>query len=78
MITYGVEGWPDLLVIYMGIAFGIEVKVGKDRQRESQKRMEYTLNLCGAAYKVVDDKTPFPDQIVPTMEAIKTTMEKIR
>ena len=76
-ITYGVEGWPDLLVIFMGIAYGIEVKLGKDKQRDSQKSMEFTFNICGAAYRIVDDKAPYQDQIIPVMETIKRTMEKI-
>lgn len=77
VITYGVEGWPDLLVLFYGVAFGIEIKVGKDKQRESQKNIQHTFNLCGAAYRVVDDKSPLETQISPTMDAIKRTMERV-
>lgn len=77
VITYGVEGWPDLLVIFMGVAIGLEVKVGKDRQRKSQKNMQNTFNLCGAAYKLVDDKSSLEKQITPVMESVRVTMEKI-
>jgi len=76
-ITYGVKGWPDLLVIHYGVAFGIEVKVGKDRQSEEQINMEATFKMIGAAYTVVDDKSSIENQVKPIMDSIESVMGKI-
>lgn len=76
VITYGVEGWPDLFVIYMGRAFGIEIKVGKDRQRQSQKNMELAFKISGATYKLVDDKSSIDVQVRPTMDSIEKAIRE--
>lgn len=62
-ISYGTIGFPDLLMCLYGIMIGIEIKVGKDRQREEQKNMQVTFNKCGAIYILLDDKSSIESQI---------------
>lgn len=64
-ITYGVKGFPDLAGLYYGIFIGIEIKVGKDRQRQEQKSMEETIKKAGGIYILLDDKSPVEDQLKP-------------
>lgn len=70
VITYGNEGFPDLAGIYFGIFVGIEIKVGKDRQRAGQKIMERVIKEAGGIYILLDDKSPILDQLKP-LERIK-------
>lgn len=63
VITYGNEGFPDLAGIYHGIFIGIEIKVGKDKQRKAQKVMEEVINNAGGVYMIVDDKSPLDIQM---------------
>lgn len=65
VITYGNEGYPDLGGFYYGIAVGIEIKVGKDRQSKEQKTMERVFKEGGAIYILLNDKSPIQDQLKP-------------
>lgn len=76
-ITYGTKGWPDLLILHLGIAIGIEIKVGKDRQSDEQKIMEKTFQNTGAAYILLTDKNSIEFQLAPTLDAIESTMGKL-
>lgn len=71
VITYGNEGFPDLAGIYMGIFVSIEIKVGKDKQREAQKWMQKTINKAGGIYMLIDDKSSLESQLKP-LDGIKT------
>lgn len=62
VIVYGEDGFPDLLAIYYGVAVGIEIKVGKDRQRDSQKLVERMFEIAKGIYMICDDKSPLEDQ----------------
>lgn len=62
-VTYGTKGFPDLAGVYLGIFVGIEIKVGRDRQRKEQKVMEETINKAGGLYLLVDDKSPLEQQL---------------
>jgi len=77
IISYGVVGWPDLTIIFYGIFIGVEIKVGKDKQREEQKNMENTLKRIGGAYILLTDKDTIENQLRPTMEAVKNIMEPL-
>jgi hypothetical protein len=63
IISYGVKGFPDLLAIYHGISIGIEIKVGKDKQRQEQKSMENAFFHAGGIYILLTDKEPIADQL---------------
>jgi len=77
VVTYGVVGWPDLIIGHYGIAVGVEIKVGKDYQKPDQVAMENTFNRIGWAYILCDDKRSIEDQLNPTLTIIKETMEKL-
>lgn len=64
-ITYGVNGFPDLAGIYYGIFIGIEIKVGKDKQRKEQKIMEKVIKEAGGIYILLTDKEPIESQLQP-------------
>ena len=40
-------GWPDLLFVHRGTAFGLELKAGKGRVSKAQADMRATLAKCG-------------------------------
>ena len=77
IITYGVQGFPDLAGCYNGIFFGIEIKVGKDRQRKEQKAMELAIGKAGGVYILCDDKSPLQQQLKP-IDGIREWANKIR
>lgn len=64
-LTYGVKGFPDLAGIYYGIFIGIEIKVGKDRQRKEQKVMEKVIKEAGGIYILLTDTEPIESQLKP-------------
>lgn len=45
-------GCPDLVLIIKGVAYGLELKVAKGRQSESQRAMEAAWNAAGGRYAV--------------------------
>ena len=63
VITYGNVGFPDLAGLYHGIFIGIEIKVGKDRQRQEQKWMEDTINRGKGVYILLTDKQSIAAQL---------------
>ena len=79
-VSYGVNGWPDLTCIYLGIFIGIEIKVGRDRQREDQKAMESTIEKAGGIYILLDDKSPIESQLkrLDKIEANKNLILKVK
>jgi len=75
IITYGTKGFPDLAGLYKGVFIGIEIKVGKDRQREEQKVMEQVINKAQGIYILLTDKKPIDEQI-ERIEQVKIYMEE--
>ena len=49
------NGTADISAIYKGISFKIEVKIGKDRQSEAQKKYQQDVQLAGAVYIIAKD-----------------------
>jgi hypothetical protein len=70
VISYGTKGFPDLAGIYFGIFIGIEIKVGKDRQRKEQSVMEKVIKKAGGIYILLDDKSSIERQLQP-LEKVK-------
>lgn len=46
------KGVPDIIGIIDGRFFGIEVKIGKDRQSADQKEIEKEINAAGGVYLI--------------------------
>lgn len=44
------KGLADIMATFRGLALHIEVKIGKDRQPEAQKRVESEVNGSGGLY----------------------------
>ena len=44
------KGIPDIIGIINGTFYGIEVKIGKDRQSAEQKEIENEINAAGGVY----------------------------
>ena len=49
------NGTADISAIYKGISFKIEVKIGKDRQSEAQKKYQQEVERAGAVYIIAKD-----------------------
>ena len=74
VIKYGFVGSADLTGIMPdGKRIEIEIKVGKDRQRESQKDFEKVIAGCNGIYFMVDDKSSIKDQLCKNLQ---TYLEK--
>lgn len=65
VITYGNPGFPDLAGVYCGVFFGIEIKVGADRQSKEQKATQKAIESAGGLYMLLDDKSPIEGQLAP-------------
>lgn len=48
-----VAGFPDLLIIYRGIAFGLEIKAPKGKVTETQRDTHAALGRAGMDVRVV-------------------------
>lgn len=49
------NGTADISAIYRGISFKIEVKIGKDKQSENQKKYQEDVQRAGAVYIIAKD-----------------------
>ena len=49
------NGTADISAIYKGISFKIEVKIGKDKQSEAQKKYQQEVERAGAVYIIAKD-----------------------
>jgi len=58
------KGTADIMGVYKGIALSIEVKIGKDRQSDSQKAMELEVNRAGGRYFIAKDFESFYQWII--------------
>ena len=64
IVKYGFVGSADLTGIMPdGIRVEIEIKVKKDRQRESQAIFEKVIRQCNGIYFIVDDKSEIKEQL---------------
>jgi len=55
----GTKGSADISAVVFGIAVLIEVKMGKDRQSEHQKKYEDAINKAGGFYFIAHDEDDF-------------------
>ncbi len=51
----GQNGTADISAIYKGVSFKIEVKIGKDKQSEDQKKYQQDVQRAGAVYIIAKD-----------------------
>lgn len=51
----GTNGTADISAIYKGISFKIEVKYGKDKMSEAQKKYKDAVEQAGAVYIIAKD-----------------------
>lgn len=49
------KGTPDIMATYKGISLFIEVKIGKDRQSDVQKKVESEVTASGGRYYLAKD-----------------------
>lgn len=47
------QGQGDMMIVYKGVYISVEVKIGKDRQSDVQKKFENDLNRSGGNYIIV-------------------------
>lgn len=57
------KGLADIMAPFRGLSLHIEVKVGKERQSEAQKRIESEVNRSGGFYYVAKDFESFKNWI---------------
>lgn len=57
------RGIPDIIGIIDGRFFGIEVKIGKDRQSEYQKEIEEEINKVGGVYFIAKSYDDYLEKI---------------
>jgi len=59
------KGVPDIIGIIDGRFFGIEVKIGKDRQSADQKEVEREITAAGGVYFIAKTYDDYLDKIKP-------------
>lgn len=57
------KGVADLMIIYNGKVFNIEVKIGKDKQSKDQIKMQESINNAGGIYIIIKSYDNFLEQI---------------
>jgi len=57
------RGIPDIIGIINGRFFGIEVKIGKDRQSEFQKEIEEEINKVNGVYFIAKSYDDYLEKI---------------
>lgn len=50
LVRYGCRGSPDILAVIAGRSVGVEVKVGRDRQRPDQAAFADAMHRAGGVY----------------------------
>jgi hypothetical protein len=58
-IKFGKAGWPDITGCYHGKFVGIECKVGKNTQSESQKFIGDKIKIAGGEYFIIHSLDEF-------------------
>ncbi|MDR2919099.1 MAG: hypothetical protein LBV72_07035 [Tannerella sp.] len=53
------KGVTDTLIIYNGIVFNIEIKIGKDKQSEKQLAMQKSIESAGGIYIIIKNYNDF-------------------
>ena len=59
--TTGTRGSADISAVINGIAYKLEIKVGKDRQSDAQKSYESSIIKAGGVYLIVRNMDQFVD-----------------
>ena len=57
------KGIPDIIGIINGTFYGIEVKIGKDRQSAEQKEIENEINTAGGVYFIAKSYDDYLNKI---------------
>jgi hypothetical protein len=57
------KGLSDIMATFRGLSLNIEVKVGKDRQSDAQKRIESEVNAAGGLYYLARNFSEFKSWI---------------
>lgn len=55
----GTKGTADISATVSGMALKVEVKIGKDRQSEAQKKYEEHITEAGGVYLIAKEFAPF-------------------
>lgn len=58
----GTNGTADISAIFKGINLRIEVKIGKDRQSEDQKKYQESIERSGGIYMIAKDFKGFKEE----------------
>lgn len=53
------KGLPDVMAVFRGFPLHIEIKIGKDRQSEDQKKVEAEVTRSGGKYFICRDFESF-------------------
>lgn len=56
VIKYGLTGSSDIIGISNSRFIAVEIKIGKDKQREAQKNFQKMIESCGGIYVIVKEK----------------------
>lgn len=62
------KGVPDIIGIIDGRFFGIEVKIGKDRQSADQKEIEKEINAAGGVYFIAKSYDDYLNKLSNVLE----------
>jgi len=62
MPTSGQKGTADISSVIFGRAVKIEIKIGKDRQSENQKKYQSDIERAGGLYWLIKTFDQFLDQ----------------
>lgn len=67
----GTKGTADISAIIKGRSVKIEVKIGRDRQSEAQKKYEESVNKAGGQYWIAKDFDGFYEKYTDFMLSIE-------
>jgi Holliday junction resolvase len=62
------KGIPDIIGIINGTFYGIEVKIGKDRQSADQKEIEQEINAAGGVYFIAKSYDDYLNKLTAANE----------
>lgn len=55
-IRFGLPGHSDIYCISDSSSHFIEIKIGKDKQREDQVNFQKMVEMCGGSYHIIKDE----------------------
>lgn len=63
IIKFGLKGSSDILGISKSRFIAIEIKIGKDKQREEQLAFQKMIEMCGGLYFLIRDQKDLDEMI---------------